>query len=896
MNGLKRSSKEILALQLHYTSSRYGLSGHPGFQTRAMSSAIQPEEKRAIERLGIYQPPRDCPVEPTREQINELFPVAYRSTYLETGHLALVRSVYFGQDYTGRWGNYFSHALLFDQLPKTYWPVDLYEWEGWKSGLYKNEDIAQSSYELPAIRFLPDKSAFSFIELQQFLKEENGRQTVLGEMIQAVFLRKETARSLVIREEIEANGLFWIACLQKSFPTACQRDLGCSSYQFDPRACLEINVIHGETDFLLGENERTYQFYVFDFIDGIHSHVDDSYKEYALLISTWMHEYPERLEAFYTFADQFMLKEISNDLCLALRLYRLNIGDNLKLDDTDLIDILSFIHSSLKKEYFSKILDMISSSMGPMTKSQNPEYISQLALLFIDGVEQTGAPKFKTMVYELILKLVHNCIFEKGISINQLYSLRSKARLADKSFDHELSRLFLSDQYLSNLNTHVDKLDKEGMSLCLNELLSALRVDKDNAVYDERLRSYVEHIVGFVAPDLSAINWLFLPFENSIISQSQLCVYICDTLEQLVDSERITQAKYNSSINAFSLFLHNLFQSKGDAFRFEFINIVKNEALLWGLLEQEYRQGISKGDIDSIAFYNNYYLNALTDKSEFAKEFISVFAEILWDSILNKHKFMLAVEWMKKGHIKDFSDQLVSAVFHIVNEEISLNIKDSKSDTLSKLIDDRINSFNIALRPDRSLLRSAIIMAQNKQIQFDKQPINTIKSALSGSDRETFEQFINLYLPQIMMKVRSPEQHGLIIREVFFDRYHDLFLKSYQRFLDKGKANEFNAAEMAALKYWVLLTADSDDYNLVKNIHSKALHILAVRLARLKDSAYNTLMHSFTKNIDMTRPQHLTLREIQRQVKEVQDTFFGQVRRFISKDLKQLNLNWRSKR
>ena len=151
MNDLKILSQEVSGLQLHYTSSRYGLSGHPGFQTRAISSAVRPEEQRMIERMGIYQPPRDCPVEPNREQINELFPVAYRSAYLETGRLALVRSVYVGQDYTGRWGNYFAHAILFDKLPKAYWPVDLYEWEGWINGLNENEDIDQSSYELPAI-------------------------------------------------------------------------------------------------------------------------------------------------------------------------------------------------------------------------------------------------------------------------------------------------------------------------------------------------------------------------------------------------------------------------------------------------------------------------------------------------------------------------------------------------------------------------------------------------------------------------------------------------------------------------------------------------------------------------------------------------------------------------
>ncbi len=895
MNDLKTSCQEVSGLQLHYTSSRYGLSGHPGFQTRAMSSKIRPEEQRAIERLGIYQPPRDCSVEPDQAQINELFPVAYRSTYLETGRLALVRSVYVGQDYTGRWGNYFAHALLFDKLSKAYWPIDLYEWGGWVSGLYENDDIEQATYQLPVISYIPDKSAFSFTELQEFLKEEDGRQNSLREMIQAIFLRKETSRSLVIREEIEANGLFWIACLQKSFPTTCQSDLGCSSYQFDPRACLEINVIHGETDFSLGENERKYQFYVFDFINATYSSVGDSHKEYALLISKWMHEHPERLEAFYTFSELFTLKEISYNLLLTLRLYRLSIGDELALGDADLIDILSFVNSSARKECLTKVLGVILSSIRHIVKSQNPDYIVQLALLFVNGAEQTGEPKFRGMAYQLILKLVDNCIFEKGISISQLDFLRSRARLADQNFDDELSKLFLSDQHLSEINASIHKLDEESMSYCLNELISALRVDKNDLIYDKRLRSYIEYVISFVTPNLSEINWLFLPFEDSVRSQSELCVYICEMLEQLINSDRVTRNKYNSAISSFSLFLYHLFQLKGDTFRFEVINIIKNNAILWRLLEEEYRQGISKEGGNSVVFYNKYYLNALNDESEFAKEFRSIFAEILWDSISNRHKLLQAVEWIKEGHVECFSDQLLSAVFNMANKEISFDPRDSNSDSLSKMIDDKIVGLDLVLRPNRSLLRRAILLANNKKIKFEEQPIDELKSALCGIDRKTFAKFTNLYLPRMMMKVTTPEQHGEIIKEVILDRYNDIFLKSYQRFLNQGEASKFNTAEMSALKYWISLTTSSDDYDLVKDVRVEALDLLVMRLARLKDKPYKAFVQINTEDENITRAQRTKLKEIYRQVEEIKDTFIGRVRRFLSKDIKEINLNWRSK-
>jgi len=895
MNNLKTSNKKVSGLQLHYTSSRHGLSGHPGFQTRAMSSDILPEEQRAIERLGIYQPPRNCPLEPNQEQINELFPVAYRSTYLETGRLALVRSVYIGKDYTGRWGNYFAHALLFDELSKDFWPVDLYEWEGWISGLNKNEDVYQDSYQLPVISYMPDKSAFSLVELQDFLKEKGGRQSFLKEMIQAVFLRKETSRSLIIREEIEANGLFWIACLQKSFPTACQRDLGCSSYHFDPRACLEINVIHGETDFSLGESERKYHFYVFDFIEGTYSSVGDSYKEYALLISKWMHDHPERLEGFYSFADQFTLKDVSLDLLQTLRLYRLSIGDKLFLGDTDLMNIISFVNSSVKKDCLNEILSVISSSIKYMAESQNPEYIVQLALLFVNGAEHTGERKFRMMAYRLILLLVDNCIFEKGISISQLDSLRARARLANRNFDDELSQLFLSDQHLSVINTGVNRLDEEGMSFCLNEFIFALRVDKDSLIHDKRLRSYIKNVISFVAPDLSKINWLFSSFGGSIISQSELCVYICEVLRQLVDSGQITQDEYNSAIGSFSLFLYNLFQSKGDAYRFKVINILKNNVYLWGLLEEEYRQRVSKESGDLVAFYNKYYQNALNDESDFAKEFKPVFAEILWGFISSKHQFLQAVEWIKKGHVECFSEQLLSAVFHKANEGVSFDLNDQMSDSLCKLIDDKVVCFDIVLRPDRSLLRRAIILVNNRNARFEEQLIDRVHSALSGIDRKSYEMFTNFYLPKLMLMVKTQEQHGSIIRAVILDRYNDVLLKSYRHFFNQGKGNKFSVAEISALKYWISVNANNHDYDHLKDICEGVRHLLAIRIAKLKDKPYQALVNQLKEDGDILKEQRAELGKIYMEVNDKKKTLVNQLSQFVSKSISKINLNRRFK-
>jgi hypothetical protein len=106
--------------QLIYTSCKKGLSSGAGFQTYSMSEGITGEERRELERYGLYVPPTNLPSQPGKEEIDNLFPVALRFFRLESGRFGVSQSRYIGQDYSGRYGNYFCHALV---LENGYFPV-----------------------------------------------------------------------------------------------------------------------------------------------------------------------------------------------------------------------------------------------------------------------------------------------------------------------------------------------------------------------------------------------------------------------------------------------------------------------------------------------------------------------------------------------------------------------------------------------------------------------------------------------------------------------------------------------------------------------------------------------------------------------------------------------------
>lgn len=863
--------REFTGLQLHYTSCRHGLSGHAGFQTRAMSSAIRPEEQRAIERLGVYQPPRSCPVEPDRNQIEDLFPVAYRHTYLETGRLALSRSTYAGKDYSGRWGNYFSHTLLIDQLPHGVWPVDVYEWKGWKKKLEETEDTDQALFDLPRATIVPDNAAFSFLELQDFLQEEDGRAQLLAQMIGAVFLRQETSRSLVIREELETNALFWIACIQKSFPSTHQKELSCSSYQFDPRACLAVNVTRRETDFSLGENERKFQFFVFDFLTEIPAEVSDQDNEYGSIISAWMSQHPETLTAFHTFSSQFEHNIVNHELVHLLRLFRLRIGESLFLDEQEIVEILDFINAYSKKEHLEDIIDIVAASIQQLAQSNHSDYRARLALFFINGAQRTQKAGFRTLAYEQIIQLVENMIVDQSCSLEEVEALRSHARDMHPSFDTEFAGVVLSSPFLSQLYLHIPSLTDQGLSLALSELLSAVQHTPENeALENQYVLAFIQHAVTARVPHLSGFEWLFSSFQNAPHDTARLCLYICRILTELRRTNPITQITkddYATAIQSFSAFLSNLFQAEDEAYRFAVINRMKDYSEAWHLLEGEWRQSIEKQS-DKISYHQAYTQHVLEQASPFSEAYRSVFADALWPLLSSPEQDAQAVAWIEAEDTKFLSAQLLQRVFQNTSANISFLVDDPQSDELCKLLSDKMEDFDIELQPDRLALRNAILTADNPSVYFDKKSLARINQALEKIEKDDYKNFTSSYLPNILTKTRRAEHHGLVIQAIFQKPYRDDFMKSYQAFFDQRKAKIFDRPDMAALQFWISLQKGDDDYSLYQNIYKESMGLLVSRIAQLKDATYEKLVRTNESNKKLPPDQKAKLQTIYAQVEK----------------------------
>ncbi len=850
MNDQEDKVQNVEALQLHYTSCQHGVSGYAGFQVRAISEGITPEEKRALERLGMYEPPRNMPSESSPEEIQNSFPKAFRSIFLETGKLAVVRSVYAGQDYTGRWGNYFAHALVFNKSVSDLWPVDLYEWNGWKDNLPAKEDNPEVSTVLPLTVVQPDSGAYAFAELQEFLLEDSSRTGYLADMIRAVLLHKSTSRKLVIKEELESVGLFWIACLQKAFAPAHQRTLGCSSYQFDSRSCQLVNVTLHETDFILGETERLYQFYVFDFLENTFSEITRQQDDYAETVAGWMSGTPELLQEFHEFSRKFDCSVLDETLLSMLRLFQLYKGDKDSLPQNELISTLEFVRLHSKPDAFEETAHIITSSAQSLVRAEDPLCMKELLLFFISCFDIRKKEQYIDSICSVLLRMFDHALLQNNFAVyEQTVELRTQIKQKIPTFDKDFSEAFLADEHLVIINGNISSRSEEILAVSMKELVAAVQTaelsenEYENEYENAKVKAFIENIVSATAPQLNRLAWLFEPSVHDPGKTAQLFSVI-SRLDLDNDARK----------NLSELFAETL-SDKEQEYRITVIEHLKPEQSAWPLLYEDWRRCIAKKKRKKISTHTEYCQHILFDNSVYAQQAYGVLSQELWEMLSKKEQCKQAERWIHEEQIEKFSATLVQDVFLRASEKISFNPKDSGSEDLSQKL---LLQFKKVVpspphTPYRLKLREAVrnVYAENTSV-FDTAILSELHDILRQVDEKTYKEFIELYLLKVLYAAENAAQHGTILRYLFIHLHIDVFQNIYLLFIKKGSRKDIGSATNAALKFWLLFNPEHEEYVLLSSLHRDAFHGLVLRLAKLHKDAYFELIEQMEKNRNLT--------------------------------------------
>lgn len=311
-------------LQLIYTSCKKGLSPGSGFQTYSMSEGITEEERREIERYGLYVPPTNLPTQPTQEEIETLFPVALRFFRLESGRFGVCQSRYIGQDYSGRYGNYFCHALILESGNFPIYPIQLYRSPIFKDRLSEDElKIDSTPRPLPRLDLddLASTPSITFEDIMEFIGDS--RIETVKQMISAVISYDETHRSLILSDS-QANIPYWIAALQMAFPLKLAHNLTFTTYIHDPANFnfMVSAVPRTGSRFSFSETQRNFENYIFE-LEKPTAQVMDKEYEFTKNVDMGYTISRESLEELHRFIDLFDFGQVNKELDSITDLFRI---------------------------------------------------------------------------------------------------------------------------------------------------------------------------------------------------------------------------------------------------------------------------------------------------------------------------------------------------------------------------------------------------------------------------------------------------------------------------------------------------------------------------------------------------------------------------------------------
>lgn len=330
--------------QVYYTSCEEGLGSGKGFQVKAASQGIEPTTLQRVERLGLYVPPLSSPSRPSPEEIDQ-FPISLIFQTLDDGSAIIGQARYIGTDYTGRYGNFFTHSLIsltpYIDFCQTSQPRPIETW-GSRTWVAAEGNLTV----LPDIENVSFGEGIDVAEVQTFLKNPIRREIFPG-FLTAVVEAIETNRRLIIVDENE-NVALWIAAASYSLPFHLLMKLTFNTYVRDPYQTESLIV--GTTEdstFNFAPHEIQHQFFVFD-IKGSRFTPIESPSGFASKVDfIYQQDNSEPIEGFAIFVEQIAPDMPTDELETALSAYY--YLEDLALPGANDVQVLAWCSKYLEK-------------------------------------------------------------------------------------------------------------------------------------------------------------------------------------------------------------------------------------------------------------------------------------------------------------------------------------------------------------------------------------------------------------------------------------------------------------------------------------------------------------------------------------------------------------------
>lgn len=338
------------ALQYIYTSWKNGDSTEKGYMIYSRSEGISETECNAIKDAMQYLAPKELTLTPTPQEIADIFPYAFAYFILPTGRGCVAQSTYLGKDYSGRYGNYIIHALIFDINDLPCRPAEFFAEPYIKTAMTDEELNAPSPVPpLPPLHISEYASVINDEQLNEFLFE---KEDEFAQLISMILASQDAGIPFYLNDSRE-NLVLWSAAMQRILPPRLAKKFMFNTYIGDHESMrsqrareegLNFHLIGVRPDanyFNYATECKSNRQNVMDFIGGYMTQgiVANSYAQAMAASITFD---CEEVDSFGKFVDSTSFNEINGHLQDAYLYYHLLRNDEFDFTEENLKAILSF--------------------------------------------------------------------------------------------------------------------------------------------------------------------------------------------------------------------------------------------------------------------------------------------------------------------------------------------------------------------------------------------------------------------------------------------------------------------------------------------------------------------------------------------------------------------------
>lgn len=225
-----------------------GLQNIPGTRVYSCSQGLTRENISELMRFSTYRLPKNntttYPTGFADPSVAGLFPKTFRTLRLSDGKLCAIQSVYAGYDINGEAGNFFAHALVFDEYDNDFFPEQYFGSELFRTYLTKEEHNTKLVRYMPILEN-PQKPASLESEICEFIASHTKELTYL--INQAVtMLTSDNIKNICISTSDEDITEKYLVALKWLLPRDVSQNTGISTYNvFLPSDKQDKIVFHG---------------------------------------------------------------------------------------------------------------------------------------------------------------------------------------------------------------------------------------------------------------------------------------------------------------------------------------------------------------------------------------------------------------------------------------------------------------------------------------------------------------------------------------------------------------------------------------------------------------------------------------------------------------------------